>query len=104
MVRIAYHYTRQTSNDRDGFTIPSQGKRLVGSLGHPHVMRQVRGAYPTRFPDERKDYGESRNITVGFLRDRMVIIVWTSHRDARHIISMRKANEREITKYEGRLG
>ena len=29
---------------------------------------------------------------------------WTSHRDTRHIISMRKANEREITKYEGRLG
>jgi uncharacterized DUF497 family protein len=56
------------------------------------------------FPDERKDYGEARNITVGFLRGRMVIIVWTSHRDTRHIISMRKANEREITKYEGRLG
>ena len=55
-------------------------------------------------PVAPKDYGEARNITVGFLLGRMVIIVWTSHRDTRHIISMRKVNEREITKYEGQLG
>lgn len=50
--------------------------------------------------DDRKDYGEVRFITVGMLRERMVIMVWTPrHLEDRHIISMRKANEREIAKF-----
>ncbi len=54
--------------------------------------------------DDGFDYGESRYITVGFLRDRMVVIVWTPRGDARHIISMRKADDREQARYEKRLG
>ena len=45
--------------------------------------------------DDRRDYGETRVITVGHLRGRLVIVVWTQRVDARHVISMRKANERE---------
>ena len=47
-------------------------------------------------PDERKDYGELRFISAGRLSGRFVIIVWTPRGKARRIISMRKANEREI--------
>ncbi len=54
-------------------------------------------------PDERHDYGELRVVTVGRLRGRMVIVVWTPRGDARHIISMRKANEREKARYRQRL-
>jgi uncharacterized DUF497 family protein len=56
------------------------------------------------FPDDRKDYGEPRFITVGFLRGRMVVLVVTPRGDAKHIISMRKANDREIKKFQDRLG
>ncbi len=49
--------------------------------------------------DDRRDYGEIRIITVGFLRNRMVIVVWTPRDGDRHIISMRKANEREKARY-----
>ncbi|WP_419860445.1 BrnT family toxin [Candidatus Palauibacter sp.] len=45
--------------------------------------------------DDRQDYGEARFITIGFLDDAMVVIVWTPRGDARRVISMRKANERE---------
>ena len=55
-------------------------------------------------PDERRDYGEVRMITVGHLRGRMVVIVWTQRGAARHIISMRKANDREKANYSHRLG
>jgi len=55
------------------------------------------------FPDLRRTYGEERIITVGFLRERMVVIVWTPRGEARHIISMRKANEREKKKFRQRL-
>jgi uncharacterized protein len=49
--------------------------------------------------DDRHDYGEVRIVTIGFLRGRMVVLVWTRRDDDRHIISMRKANEREKARY-----
>ncbi|MGA3307194.1 MAG: BrnT family toxin [Xanthobacteraceae bacterium] len=49
--------------------------------------------------DDRRDYGETRIITVGFLRNRMVVLVWTPRGGDRHVISMRKANEREKARY-----
>jgi len=55
-------------------------------------------------PDDRYDYGETRIITVGRLGDRMVIVVWTPRGEARHVMSMRKANEREKARYADRLG
>ena len=53
--------------------------------------------------DDRKDYGEVRHISIGVLDERMVVLVWTRRDDARRIISMRKANEREQRIYEPRL-
>lgn len=55
------------------------------------------------FEDDRKECGETRIITVGHLLERMMIVVWTTRGEGRHIISMRKANEREINKYRQRL-
>jgi uncharacterized DUF497 family protein len=46
--------------------------------------------------DDRCDYGERRFVTAGRLDKRVVILVWTPRGRARHIISMRKANDREI--------
>ena len=57
-----------------------------------------------RFLDDRFDYGEEREVVIGYLRERMVVIVWTSGGSARHIISMRKANDREQAKYQDHLG
>ena len=28
-------------------------------------------------PDDRRDYGEIRIVTIGFLRGRMIVLVWT---------------------------
>jgi uncharacterized DUF497 family protein len=53
--------------------------------------------------DNRKDYGETRQITVGFLQERMVVVGWVRRGDNRHVFTMRKANEREINKYRERL-
>ncbi len=54
--------------------------------------------------DDRQDYGEERRVTVGHLLGRMVIVVWTARGDARHVISMRKANDREKARFGERLG
>lgn len=53
--------------------------------------------------DDRQDYGETRQITIGFLDNRMVVMVWTQRGTARRIISLRKANEREQKAYAGRF-
>jgi uncharacterized protein len=54
-------------------------------------------------PDSRHDYGETRIISVGHLYGRMVIVVWTPRGDARHVISMRKANDREKARFGQQL-
>lgn len=53
--------------------------------------------------DTREDYSEPRYITVGKLAGRIVVTVWTPRGETRRIISMRKANEREQTRYAHRL-
>lgn len=49
--------------------------------------------------DRRFDYGEPRFLTVGYLRQRMIIVAWTPRGDRCRVISMRKANDREIARY-----
>jgi len=53
--------------------------------------------------DDRQDYGEVRYITIGFLDEAMVVLVWTRRDDAHRIISMRRANERERRLYGPRF-
>jgi uncharacterized DUF497 family protein len=49
------------------------------------------------------DYEEDRFITVGWLDDDMIVMVWTPRGKVRRIISMRKANDREKTLYTSYL-
>jgi uncharacterized protein len=53
--------------------------------------------------DIRRDYGEVRFQTVGFLADRMVMVVWTPRGETRHVMSMRKCNNREKAIYQKRF-
>ncbi len=55
------------------------------------------------FEDTRSDYGEARNITIGMLADRMVVVCWTPRGQDRHVFSMRKANDREQARYADHL-
>lgn len=54
-------------------------------------------------PDERRDYGELRIMTIGYLRGRMVIVCWTPRGNSRHVFSMSKANDREKAKYSAEI-
>lgn len=49
--------------------------------------------------DDRRDYGETRWISVGRLNRQLVVVVWTVRGNARRIISMRKCNARERKRY-----
>jgi uncharacterized DUF497 family protein len=52
-----------------------------------------------QFEDKRSDYGEQRFMTIGRVRGRLVAVVWMPRGDRRHVISMRKCNDREQARY-----
>ena len=52
--------------------------------------------------DKRKDYGETRELALGMIRDRLHLMVFVAKPDHFRIISLRKANRREGRVYERR--
>jgi len=53
--------------------------------------------------DARKDYGEKRYISAGHIGKRLCVVVWTPRDGNRHIISLRKANDREQKNFKAAL-
>ena len=64
----------------------------------------VFGGLTMTVPDARRDYGEDRFQTYGLLDGRLVMIAWTQRGKDRHIMSMRKCNDREQAKFGGQFG
>lgn len=54
-------------------------------------------------PDERRDYGEKRFITAGWLDGRFVMLSWTPRDGGRRIISMRYGHADEEAYYEEQM-
>ncbi len=80
---------RDATLENRGLDMAEAGKVFSG----PHLT----------FDDIRFNYGEQRFITIGRLDGRMIVLAWTPRGEARRIISMRKANDREQEKYGPRL-
>ncbi len=51
-------------------------------------------------PDNRRDYGEQRMIGYMPVLDRVYCVVYIDRDDERRIVSLRKANKREVKRYE----
>lgn len=49
--------------------------------------------------DTRLEYGENRYITFAGIHGRLCVIAWCYRGDAIRVISMRKANSREVKRY-----
>lgn len=79
-----------------------EAKRLLTlserALDMKDVGRVFEGPHMT-MEDRRKDYGEARYNTVGYLGDRMVMFAWTRRSANLRVISLRKANAREQETY-----
>lgn len=63
---------------------------LAAELDWPEVLVK---------PDTRRDYGELREIGYGAIDSRLYCVVFTQRNDHIHIISLRKANRREVQNY-----
>jgi uncharacterized DUF497 family protein len=51
------------------------------------------------WPDLRSDYGEQRMVGLALIDSRLYCVVFTERGDYRRIISLRKANAREVKRY-----
>lgn len=49
--------------------------------------------------DERRAYGEIRRAGIGYIGLRLFYVVFVDRADARRIVSLRRANSREIRRY-----
>jgi uncharacterized protein len=52
------------------------------------------------YVDARYDYREVREVGFGVIECRLYCVVFTQRGDTMHIISMRKANKREVRDYD----
>ena len=50
-------------------------------------------------PDMRRDYGELRMLGFAVMKQRLYCAVYVDRGDVRRIISLRKANDREVIRY-----
>jgi uncharacterized DUF497 family protein len=50
--------------------------------------------------DERNDYGEIRYVSCGLIANRLFILCFVIRHEKYRIISLRKANKREVKTYE----
>lgn len=63
------------------------------------VARLIDWSAVTVVPDERKDYRETRYQIYGKVMGRLHVLIATPRRGSLRIISLRKANRREVRRY-----
>lgn len=51
------------------------------------------------WPDLRRDYGEPRQCGIGYIGSRLYVAAFVDRAGNRRIISLRKANRREVKRY-----
>jgi hypothetical protein len=84
---------------------PAKRERTLAERGLDFAdAAKVFAGVHTVVPDDRRDYGEARFITAGFLDGRLVVMVWTPRGTARRIISMRHAHAKEEALWRQALG
>ena len=69
-----------------------------------HVGVLVRSVATTRGPhvlvtDDRFEYGEARTLAFGLIGGRLFVCVFADRDSERRVISLRKANSREVRRY-----
>jgi uncharacterized protein len=85
-MKISFDPNKDASNQRDHQLSLAFGERVLWG----RVFE---------FSDTRFDYSEERLVCFGYVESRLHVCVYTVREDTVRIISVRKANDREIKKY-----
>ena len=79
----------------------AKNERNLADRGLPFTLvEQLEWAGAIIEEDVRKNYGERRYLALGFIESRLHAVVFTPRAGKVHVISLRKANQREVKDYE----
>ena len=79
---------------------PAKNAANMASRGLPfELVEQMEWATALMEEDTRKAYGERRFQVLGFIGGRLHAVVFTPREGKVHVISLRKANAREVKDY-----
>jgi len=79
---------------------PVKSDRNVTDRGLPFtLLEQMDWSGAVIKEDVRKTYGERRYLALGMIGDRLHAVVFTPRADKVHVMSLRKANQREVKNY-----
>jgi uncharacterized DUF497 family protein len=80
---------------------PVKSDRNVTDRGLPFtLLEQMEWSGAVIKEDVRNNYGARRYLALGMIGDRLHAVVFTPRADKVHVISLRKANQREVKDYE----
>lgn len=80
---------------------PKKSEQNAHQRGLPFAMAQTFDFETALYKvDDRRDYGETRIRAIGMIGKRLHILVFTETVDGIRVISLRKANQREVKYYE----
>ncbi len=78
-------------------------KNAANKIKHGMEFREAEGFHwnnALETIDDREDYGEERRIALGLICGRVHVLIFTRRADNIRLISLRKANKRELEIYE----
>ena len=80
---------------------PQKSEKNAGARGLPFgLVEQFDWTSAVFSEDTRKTYPERRFVAVGFIAERLHVVCFTPVPDGIRVISFRKANGREVRRYE----
>ncbi len=79
---------------------PTKDKVNRAKHGISQALAEVLFAGPhVSMVDDRFDYDEAREVAFGLINDRLFVCVYADRDAERRVISLRKANRREVKRY-----
>ena len=78
--------------DKDAINTAKHGVSLALAAGMEWASAVI-------WPDVRREYGEARMAAIGYIGLRLYCVVFVDRPEGRRIISLRKANQREVRRY-----
>jgi len=79
---------------------PAKDKVNRAKHGVSLALAEVLFAGPhVSMADDRFDYNEVREVALGLINDRLFVCVYADRHAERRVISLRKANKREVRRY-----
>jgi uncharacterized DUF497 family protein len=79
---------------------PAKDKANLAKHGVSLALAEVLFAGPhVSMADDRFDYGEIREVAFGLINERLFVCVYADRDAKRRVISLSKANKREVKRY-----